>query len=319
MNDFQHFQKNITKIVKHAVKVHTILVPAIFAGLLFFAYTLYFSLQAVVYSQTLHPLPFTLPTPSAYPFLASHVTPDITAEAALVLDAQSQVVVYSKNPTLRFSPASTTKIMTALTAFSYFHANDLLTIQSSNIEPVVVGFLPGQKIRFVDVLYGMLVPSGNDAAIAIADNFPGGKDAFIAEMNRNAKLFHLYNTHYGDPVGLTDDETYTTVVDLGRLTSIALANPLFATIVSTKYATIYTADKASAFPLSSTNILLGSYGITGVKTGYTEGAKEVLVSSIERNGHTFIIIVMKSLDRFADTVTLIKDVVDKVTFVPMNQ
>ena len=291
--------------------------PTAFAVVIFIAYTLYLSLRAFIQLETVSPLSFPIPSPADYPMLTEKISPPISAEAAIVMDAQSQVIIYSKNPQLRFSPASTTKLMTALTGFQYFHPSDILEIKAANVEPVIVGFLQGQRVRFIDLLYGMLVPSGNDAALAISQNYPGGEDAFITQMNKNALLFHLVNTHYGDPIGLTDDETYTTVIDLARLTSIALANSQIRQIVGTKYTSISTVD-GTVFPLKSTNILLGEDGVMGVKTGYTEGAREVLVSSVVRGSHTFIIIVMRSDDRFADTETLIHDVVDHVNFVSIR-
>jgi len=253
-----------------------------------------------------------------YPVLNTTIAPTISAESALVMDDTSKVIIYEKNPDLRFSPASTTKLMTALTALSYFHLTDVLTIRSRNIIPIVIGFIPGQQISFFDLLKGMLIPSGNDAAIAIAENFPGGKDMFITKMNENAKKFRLYNTHFGDPVGLTDDITYTTVTDLARLASIVTQNPTIANIVATPFAIITTSDGKFTYPLKNTNDLLGIDGINGIKTGTTEEAKEVFVSSLVRNNHKFIIIVMRSDDRFADTRILINAIVDNVTFEPVN-
>jgi D-alanyl-D-alanine carboxypeptidase (penicillin-binding protein 5/6) len=292
--------------------------PSVFGVVIILGYTIYLSLQAFATVFVVRPIAISLPPASMYPILENTVSPDISAESAIVMDKESQVVVYSKNISFRFSPASTTKLMTALTGFQYFHPTDILTIKAAYVEPVVVGFQQGQQVRFLDLLTGMLIPSGNDAALAIAQNYPGGEDAFIKQMNTNARAFHLLNTHYGDPIGLTDDETYTTVLDLARLTSIVLANNVIKQIVGTKYATITTVDGLVNFPLKSTNILLGQDGVTGVKTGYTEGAGEVLVSSVERGNHTFIIIVMKSTDRFADTETLIHSVVNAVTFVSIH-
>lgn len=313
MNAYHRLKKIVARLVKHTAHLHIFFLPIVFAVFIFIAYTLYLSLFTISKLESIHSLPFSIPTPDPYPQVTTKILPNISAEAALVMDADSQVVIYSKNPRLRFSPASTTKLMTALTAFQYFHPTDILLIKSSNVEPVVVGFQEGQKVRFIDMLYGMLVPSGNDAALAIAQNYPGGESAFVDQMNRNANFFHLFNTHYGDPIGLTDDDDYTTVVDLARLTSIALENPTIRQIVGTKYTSISTLD-GTVFPLENTNILLGEDGVMGVKTGYTEGAKEVLVSSVVRGTHTFIIIVMRSDDRFADTKTLISSVVDTITF-----
>lgn len=278
----------------------------------------YVILGQIIQKSKLIPVPVSIDKQIEYPLLTNNTIPPITAEAAIVMDNTSKVIIYAKNPGIRFSPASTTKLMTALTAFSYFKPTDVLTIKSDGIVPIIIGFVPGQKVTFLNLLKGMLIPSGNDAAIAISQNYPGGENAFIAKMNQNAKKFRLYNTHFGDPVGLTDDQTYTTVVDLARLASIAIANPIIAKIVNTSYTTIQTVDGKNIYQLKTTNDLLGQYGIDGIKTGTTEEAWEVFVSSLVRNGHTFILIVMRSDDRFADTTTLINSVVDNVIYQPVH-
>jgi D-alanyl-D-alanine carboxypeptidase (penicillin-binding protein 5/6) len=160
----------------------------------------------------------------------------------------------------------------------------------------------------------MLLPSGNDAAYAIAQNYPGGNDAFIAKLNEKAKQMGLVDTQFADAAGLLDDENFSTVKDLARITTAALKNPFFTQVVSTKRKVIRnTAGKE--YVLANLNRLLGQQGVTGVKTGTTEGAGEVLVTSKVENGKTFIIIVMKSEDRFADTQTLLSLISNNVTYI----
>lgn len=226
---------------------------------------------------------------------------NISAKAYIILDNDSQTILVSKNEGLRFSMASTTKIMTALTALEYFKLSDVLTVKNALVEGSKVGFLLGEKISFENMLYGMLLPSGNDAALAIAQDYPGGEKAFVEKMNQNAKKFHLANTHFADPAGLDDDGDYTTALDLARLASIAIKNPVIQRVVNTKSIVIANIANTRAYPISNLNKLLGIDGVDGIKTGFTEEAGGVLVTSKKENGHTLIIVVMKSDDRFLDT------------------
>lgn len=266
---------------------------------------------------TILPDPFPVAKAAEYPVFQRTFSPQISAQAAYILESDSRVVLFAKNDTVRFSPASTTKIITALTALDYFKLDDQLVIQRSNVEPVVVGFPKGVTVTFEDILYCLLVPSGNDCAFAIADNYPGGIDAFVAAMNKKAQLLHLDNTHFGDPVGLVDDEDYSTVRDMAIMASFAKSHPILSRIVATKAKDI-TDSTGKVYHLKTTNKLLGLYGVNGVKTGFTSGAGEVLATSADIHGHTFILIVMKSEDRFADTEKLLQLLDDNISFVQIK-
>lgn len=251
---------------------------------------------------------------SGYPAIKNVYQPSLTAESAIILDDDSQVVLFSKNPTLRFAMASTTKIMTALIALEHFQPNDVITIYDSNVKGTVVGFNKGEKLPFLDVLYGMMLPSGNDAAYAIADNYPGGKSAFIAAMNQKAKDLHLYSTHYSDPAGLNDDDNFTTSLDLVRLASLGLQNTTLAEVVNTKSKVLTTIDGKNSYSVENLNKLLGYDGVIGMKTGFTEGAGGVLVTAKEEKGRKFILAVIKSQDRFADTLSLLNYLRNNVSY-----
>ncbi len=259
--------------------------------------------------------PFTTVHFSDYPFLKDNYAPTISAESAIIVDDTSKVVLYEKNAHLRFSMASTTKIMTALVATEYFNLDDVITIKSKITEGAVVGFDPGDSFSFYDVLYGLLLPSGNDAAFALAENYPGGVEAFVKRMNEKAQELHLFYTHYADPSGLDDDGNYTVASDLARLASIAIQNDILSEIFSTKRKVIISLDGTKKFSLLNLNKLLGENGVIGVKTGFTEGAGEVLVTSKKEKGKTFIIVVMKSKDRFEDTKTLLQVISNNVEFI----
>lgn len=252
---------------------------------------------------------------SKYPFIKRNYGIDITAESAIIIDDTSKVTLFEKNPLLRFSMASTTKIMTAIVALEYFKEDDIITINSMYEEGVVIGFPVGTKVRFKDMLFALLLPSANDAAYAIADNYPGGINGFVTRMNEKAAEINMNFTHYSDPAGLEDDGDYTTVTDLAKLASYALKNREFAAIVATKKKVISTVDTTNIYTLINLNKLLGENGVIGVKTGYTEGAGEVLVISKIEKEHMYIVIVMKSLDRFGDTTKLLNLISDNISFI----
>ena len=250
-----------------------------------------------------------------YPIVINSYQPILSSKAAILIDANSQAILFSKNPNLRFSMASTAKIMTALASFDYFQPESILTVQSGRVEGSEINLQIGDKFYFRDLLYAMLLPSANDAAQAIADNYPGGKEEFVLKMNEKGQALHLTDTHFSDPVGIDDDGNYTTVVDLARLSSVAIKNKMFAEIVATKQKNISNIDNTRPYTLSNLNKLLGINGVNGIKTGTTEGAGEVLVTSALIENNTFIIVVMNSRDRFTDTSALLNFAANNVQFI----
>jgi len=257
---------------------------------------------------------------SSYPFkLNKENLREITAQAAIVMDDDSKVILFAKNENLRFSMASTTKIMTALTALDYYKLNDILTIKTSNVEGSLVGFKTGENFFFQDLLYAMLLPSANDAAVAISQNYNGGELEFMKKMNEKAYAFNLFNTHFSDPTGLVNDGDYTTVIDLARLSSIAMKNNVLQKIVSTKYKTIANLEGTKTYSFENLNKLLGEYGVNGIKTGFTEEAGGILATSKIEKGHRLIIVVMKSEDRFSDTKKILDLVSGNITYLPIRQ
>lgn len=236
----------------------------------------------------------------------------------MVYEKASRSIVLGKNENLRFSPASTTKIMTAIIALEYYPLDRILQVKDEYlVAGSKMGLVPGEQISVENLMYGMLLPSGNDAAHVLADNYPGGINGFIAAMNKKAKELKLINTHYFDPAGYEDDN-YSTAFDMARLTSYALQNPEFRKIVKTKNYTSFDQSGVNVHQLTNLNKLLSSSEVTGVKTGFTNEAGEVLVTSVDIAGKTYVIVVLKSQDRFYDTQTIIDDVVKKVKFIRFN-
>ncbi len=263
---------------------------------------------------------------SKYPVFKTTYDPNISARGAIIMDTDSKVVLYEKNSNLRFSTASTAKIMTALTALSHFDLNNVLTVKTATDEGALIGLDVGERLSFESLLYALLLPSGNDAALTIAQNYKGGQEEFVLEMNNNAQKFHLLNTHFVDPAGLIDEGNYTTPFELSHLASIALKNSTFAKIVSTKDKSFTSIDGLYSYSVGNLNELLGINGVNGVKTGYTRGAGQVLVTSKlepvnSTNGeeqHQLIIVVMDSKDRFEDTRKLLNLISGNINYLSIH-
>ncbi len=304
---------NVLLLRKHESNLIFILIPLILLIILYAVYLFNSSVSLSIQKNKLIASTDTAFTP--YPIVLNSYQPILSSKAAIVTDADSQTILFSKNPALRFSMASTAKIMTALTALDYYQPDSIITIKSGFVEGSGLNLQVGDRFYFPDLLYAMLLPSANDAAAAIADNYPGGKEEFVAKMNEKAQVLHLTDTHFSDPVGIDDDGNYSTVVDLARLSSSAMKNKIFAQIVATKQKTINNVDSAHPYILFNLNKLLGIQGVNGIKTGTTEGAGEVLVTSAIVNNHTFIIVVMNSQDRFGDTSLLLDFIANNIEFV----
>lgn len=299
-------------------KLKTIPLPLALFILLLAIVTSHIYTQIKIKSDAVLPSPIPFLSYAKYPVLGEKNEPEISAKAALVMDSDSKTILFAKNQNLRFSSASTTKIMTALIALEQFYLNDILTIKTAKVEGSTIGFEEGERVRFEDLLYGMLLPSGNDAALSIAQNYPLGERAFIDRMNQKAKELNLYNTHFGDAQGLLDNEDYTSVVDLARLAEEALKNSEFAKIVATKSKVITNLDGTKSYAIKNLNELLGTNGVNGVKTGYTDEAGQVLVTSKMENKKRIIAVVMGSADRFQDTEKLLDLVSGNLTFLPIH-
>ena len=205
---------------------------------------------------------------------------------------------------MKLFPASTTKILTALVAYDVYKPDQVITVKKTIDDGQVMGLVIGEKITFENILYGMLVYSGNDAAYVLADNY--GYQKFIDLMNAKAKSLGMKNSQFVNPNGLDSASQYSSAFDLSLAARELLKNPYLAKIVSIKEITISDVDFKYFHRLESVNKLLGEIqGLGGLKTGYTENAGENLVSFYKKNGHQFVIVILKSLDRFDDTRNII--------------
>ncbi|MBI4157887.1 D-alanyl-D-alanine carboxypeptidase [Candidatus Woesebacteria bacterium] len=243
------------------------------------------------------PLPV-LPQSSSFPILS--------AQAALAIDLNSGVSLYEKNPDSPLFPASTTKIVTALVAMDYYAPEAVLKVGRVTVEGQKMWLKSGEEISVSDLLYGLLVYSANDAAEVLAENYLGGREGFILAMNAKAEELSLTNTLFRNPTGLDGSDQVTTARDLTRVSEVAMKNPFFAEIVGTKEKTVTSVDGATKHKLTNINELLGKVpGVTGIKTGWTESARENLVTYLERDGHKIMIALLGSQDRFGETKELI--------------
>lgn len=162
-------------------------------------------------------------------------------------------------------------------------------------------------MSFRSLLYGMLLNSGNDASFAIAENFPGGVEEFVAAMNRKAQDLGLQDTNFDNPAGFDNPKHFSSASDLAEIAQEALKNAQLARIFATKDTEVVSWDKRYKHQLSNLNKLLSKvHGVLGVKTGYTKEAKENLVTLVEREGHRLLLVVLGSDDRFGETESLIE-------------
>lgn len=308
-----HAKKSLKKVKAKKSEIQVYLTPVILFAIFFSLWLINFLLAAQIVIPSQKKLA-TMYAPVSYPVFLQNPNFTLTAESAVIIDNASQTVMFAKNPNVRFSMASTTKIMTALVSMEYFKPDDIITVYTNTIEGSRVGLQMGEQIRFEDALYGMMLPSGNDAAYAIAQNYPGGITEFIRQMNAKAHEFNLKNTHFADPAGLNDDQDYTTVVDLARLASQAIKNPKLVAIADTKQKIITSLNYGRVYVLTNLNKLLGVDGVIGLKTGFTEGAGGVLVTVKVEKGRDFIVVVMRSKDRFRDTEMLLKMITNNISY-----
>lgn len=215
------------------------------------------------------------------------------AKSSIVIDARNGNVLFSNNADERRGMASTTKIMTALTAIESCDPDTefAMPAEAVGIEGSSVYLREGEPLTLRELLYCLMLESGNDAATAIAVCLSGSVEAFAEEMNLRAKELGLTNTHFANPHGLSDERHYTTARELAIITAEAMKYPLFREIVSTKSYSVRYCGTENGRRLTNHNKLLSGYdGANGVKTGYTSKDGRCLVSSAERNG-MFIIAV----------------------------
>ena len=228
--------------------------------------------------------------------------PQVSAKSAALLDGTTGECLYEKNGDQRALIASTTKIMTGLLVCEAGDLDRTVTVPetAAGTEGSSMYLKSGETLTRCELLYGMMLHSGNDAALTLAISISGSEAAFVRQMNRRACALNLTQTHFANPHGLDSGENYSTALDLARLAQAALQNEQFRAVVSTK--TITCAGRT----LTNHNKLLWRYdGCIGVKTGYTRHAGRILVSAAERGGRMLIAVTISDPDDWRDHVSLL--------------
>lgn len=215
--------------------------------------------------------------------------PEINARSAIVIDAESGRVLFEKNAYIKRPMASTTKVMTAIIALENCDLNEVVTVSrnAALVNGSTINLTTGEKLTMRELMYGLLLRSGNDAAIAIAEHIGGSVDGFAKMMNDKAREIGAYNTKFTTPHGLDEEGHYSTAYDMALITRYALKNPVFNDIVGTR------SIQVGKRTMNNTNEMLWGYeGADGVKTGYTGKAGRCLITSATRNGRRYISVVL---------------------------
>lgn len=225
----------------------------------------------------------------------------ITAQSVLLYDLTSNKTLYEKDSTTRRPMASLTKIMTAIVSLENRPKEDRYEVHDADmVGEDSMGVTPGEILTLEELLYGLMLPSGNDAAEVLASNSPLGRDGFVQAMNDKAKSLGLTDTKFSNPSGLQGDgEQYTTTADLLVITRYALDNfPIFVKVVATpEHDLPATATHGTYHLVNETNLLTTYEGVKGVKTGFTPEAGLCLVTYLDFGGHKIIGILLNSQNR----------------------
>jgi D-alanyl-D-alanine carboxypeptidase len=231
--------------------------------------------------------------------------PALSAASAVVLDEASGTVLWQKAGDDIRAPASLTKIATAVLALEHGDLGAPVTVDVDSrtmYRSTLMGLLPGDTFTLRDLLYGMMLPSGNDAALAIGRHLAGSDAAFVSQMNALAGRLGLWDTHFANPHGLGARDHVTSARDVAMLSRYAMSVPGFAEIVGTPY---WTARGSREIGLSNINTFLFSYpGADGLKTGYTRRAGSTLSASAVRDGHRIYVVLLNAPSRESDAYAL---------------
>ena len=235
-------------------------------------------------------------------------TPQIKGRAAIVVDLSAGQILYQQAATTRYPEASLTKLMTAMVAADLAPLDTVVTVPlaATQVEPNHMGISAGEKLTLRELLDGLLLDSGNDAAEAIATGLVD-RASFIRFMNVKAAALHLKASHFTNPSGLDEPDHYSTAYDLAVVSATLLADyPDLRAIVGSKQISIYATPLHKAFNPINIDRLLWTYpGAIGLKPGYTGAAGYCLAAAATRNGRTIVVVVLGSTQHFTDAATLL--------------
>lgn len=222
----------------------------------------------------------------------------LESRSAIVLDAKTGEALFERQPDTQMYPASTTKVLTAIVALESGRMDEMVTITPSDVKvsPSIVGLRAHERIAMRDLVYGMLLRSGNDASLAIARHIGGSRERFYGMMNEKARDIGCTGTHFTNPHGLPDRQHYTTARDLARIMRYAMQNEEFRTITSTRKHVAK--SSVGTRTMVNKNKLLRLYpGTTGGKPGYTRAAQQTLVASAKRSDRELVVVCLHSVGR----------------------
>lgn len=243
--------------------------------------------------------------PPQVPVTASHPEPpELTAPSWVLYDATGDVVLAERDADDPRPMASVTKVMTALVVRQHASLDDSVRISetAAGVGESEVGLVPGERWSVRDLMYALLVRSGNDAAVALAEHVGGSVEGFAAMMNEKVAELGLTNSAFVNPHGLDAEGHYSSARDLAVMAKILLEDEVLAEMVRTRLVVFKPAPDGSARVVGNTNHLLGDYpNIAGVKTGFTGRAGKVLISALQTPERLLIAVVMGSEDHFADS------------------
>ncbi len=244
------------------------------------------------------------------PAVAAVSPPEISTRASILMEWQTGTILMEKRGFTRMHPASLTKMMTALLALERGRLEDLVRVseEAASQPGSSMDLRAGDVFTLEDLLYGLMLVSGNDAAWAIAEHIGNGSaDEFFKLMNQRAKELGAINTRFENPHGLTDPNHYTTAFDLAVIAKACMRHPYFKRLVATKEKDVIEAESYVRLSLENTNRLLWVVpGADGVKTGTTQAAGQCLVASATRDGMRLLVVVLDSLDRWHDAAALLE-------------
>ncbi len=232
--------------------------------------------------------------------------PNVTAISAILIDAKTGHIIYERDAEKKMYPASTTKMMTLITALEYGKLGDIVTVGENayGAEGSTMWLERGEMLSLRDLLFGMMAVSGNDAAIAVAEHIAGTPEKFAEQMTKRARELGARNTNFTNPNGLPDEKHFTTARDLAILAAYGYTLDDFETFVSTKEIIVPGINEPRQ--LQNENQMLWIYrGGNGVKTGYTDAAGRCLVSAAKRDGIQLIAVVLDSLYIWNDSIALL--------------
>lgn len=236
--------------------------------------------------------------------------PSFVAEAVVLMDADTGRVLVSCNENKRMHPASTTKMVTLLTALKLqgTRLDELATISpyAASMEESNLGVKPTDQLPLQAVAEGMMVASGNDAAVVVAENVSGSVYRFALEMNQVAKEAGATGSHFLNPHGLTEVGHYSTALDLAKIAAYGMNIPMFRDFVGDDFYKVPYENRKPVWVRTTNHFIRSKYeGANGLKTGYTEAAGECLIATATRDGHTLIVVLLNDDNRWVDAPALL--------------